>query len=111
MTYAEQYQRASILPPQLPAIRRVTEKLIEFQVAYKLVSKQARIPWWCIAAIHSLEAGLSFRCHLHNGDPLSDRTVRVPKGRPATPPANGILPYSWVESAVDALSTAWRPAG
>jgi lysozyme family protein len=52
-----------------------------------------------IACIHSLEADISFRGHLHNGDPLIARTVRVPSGRPRT----SAPPFSWEDSAVDAI--------
>jgi lysozyme family protein len=54
--------------------------------------------WSVIAIIHSLEASLNFKTHLHNGDPLTAKTVRVPKGRPLGNP-----PFDWVESAADAL--------
>ena len=50
--------------------------------------------------IHSLEAGLSFARHLHNGDPLSARTVQVPRGRPLADEP----PFTWEQSAADALT-------
>lgn len=37
--------------------------------------------------------------HLHNGDPLNARTVHVPANRPAT----GAPPFTWRESARDAM--------
>jgi hypothetical protein len=37
--------------------------------------------------------------HLHNGDPLTQRTRHVPAGRPA----DGNPPFTWQASAVDAL--------
>lgn len=46
-----------------------------------------------------MESGLDFTCHLHNGDPLSARTVHVPAGRPKS----GKPPFTWEESAEDAL--------
>ena len=58
------------------------------------------IPWWFVAVIHGLEASYSFSKHLHNGDPLSGRTYRVPKGRPKS----GAPPFTWDESAYDALT-------
>ena len=58
------------------------------------------MPWWMLGCIHLLEAALSFNKHLHNGDPLSARTTRVPKGRPAT----GNPPFTWEQSAADALA-------
>src|SRR5258708_31039884 len=45
-------------------------------------------------------SGLSFNRHLHNGDPLTARTVQVPAGRPP----DGQPPFTWEQSAVDALT-------
>jgi len=69
---------------------------------YDEVSALTNVPWWFIAAIHYREASLDFTCHLHNGDPLTDRTVNVPAGRPLSPEP----PYTWVYSAVDAFNVA-----
>jgi lysozyme family protein len=52
-----------------------------------------------ISVLHNLEASGDFSRHLHNGDPLTARTVHVPAGRPRS----GQPPFSWQESAVDAL--------
>lgn len=49
-----------------------------------------------------MEAGLRFTGHLHNGDPLTARTVHVPKGRPKT----GNPTFTWEQSAADALQIA-----
>jgi hypothetical protein len=61
-----------------------------------------------------MEASLNFTKHLHNGDPLSHRTVHVPAGRPK----KGKPPFAWEESAQDALAlkglsakTEWSLAG
>ena len=70
------------------------------------------MPWWVVGILHSMECGLSFHQHLHNGDPLSARTVQVPAGRPKT----GTPPFTWEASALDALRcdgldqvTDWSP--
>jgi lysozyme family protein len=57
------------------------------------------IPWYFIAAIHSLESSLNFKTHLHNGDPLTSRTIHIPVNRPSI----GKPPFSWAESAIDAI--------
>ena len=57
------------------------------------------IPWWFIAALHYREADCLFSTHLHNGDPLTRRTIHVPAGRPLS----GSPPFTWQESARDAL--------
>jgi lysozyme family protein len=58
------------------------------------------IPWEFIGIIHGMECGFNFAAHLHNGDPLTARTVRVPAGRPKS----GSPPFTWRESAADALT-------
>ena len=62
----------------------------------------SKIPWYFIGVIHAMEAipPLNFARHLHNGDPLTKRTVQVPAGRPKT----GSPPFTWEASAVDALT-------
>lgn len=75
---------------------------------YQTVSSATGVPWFFIAVIHALECSLSFNQHLHNGDPLSARTVQVPKGRPVI----GEPPFTWEYSAKDALAydglTDWK---
>jgi len=66
---------------------------------YEIVSKATGIPWYVIGIIHALECSLSFKQHLHNGDPLTARTVQVPAGRPKV----GNPPFDWEYSAIDAL--------
>jgi len=53
-----------------------------------------------IGPIHVRESSLSFKAHLHCGDPLTARTVHVPKGRPT----KGSPPFTFEESAIDALT-------
>jgi lysozyme family protein len=67
---------------------------------YDQVANATGVPWYVIAIIHEMETGLRFTAHLHNGDPLSDRTLRVPAGRPAS----GMPPFEWEDSAIDALT-------
>ncbi len=67
---------------------------------YRAVGDELGIPWFFIGVIHNMEASLNFTRHLHNGDPLKARTVQVPAGRPK----NGTPPFTWEESAIDALS-------
>lgn len=66
---------------------------------YEVVSTATGVPWDMIAVIHNMEASLNFTRHLHNGDRLTARTTHVPAGRPAI----GNPPFTWEESAEDAL--------
>ena len=81
-------------------IDQLVSKMVANKIAYESVADATNVPWNFIAIIHCMEASLSFKVHLHNGDPLTARTVHVPKGRPAT----GTPPFTWEESAVDALT-------
>ncbi|HEY3183896.1 MAG TPA: peptidoglycan-binding protein [Gaiellaceae bacterium] len=57
------------------------------------------VPWHVLGIIQLMEGGGSFTRHLHNGDPLTARTVQVPKGRPK----KGNPPFTWEDSAADAI--------
>jgi lysozyme family protein len=112
--YEALFNSCSILPDKLTEVAAVIEKLRENRQRYEKVGDQLGIPWYFIAVIHNMEAGLNFARHLHNGDPLTARTVHVPAGRPK----KGTPPFTWEESAVDALSlrglgavTDWSLAG
>jgi lysozyme family protein len=84
---------------KLPEVDSMVDRIVRHKQAYQAVERLTRVPWFAIAVIHSLEAGGDFNCHLHNGDPLTARTVHYPPGRPAS----GNPPFSWEQSATDAL--------
>jgi lysozyme family protein len=75
------------------------QKLITGRPRYEPVADAVGCPWQFVAVVHSLEADVRFDRHLHNGDPLTARTVQVPPGRPA----KGSPPFTWEASADDAL--------
>ncbi|MGO8397909.1 hypothetical protein ACC783_06015 [Rhizobium ruizarguesonis] len=76
------------------------QTISRYSPQYKEVSSVTSIPWYFIAIVHALEASFNFRAHLHNGDPLSQRTVHVPKNKPD----QWLPPSDWKSSAVDALT-------
>ncbi|MBP7822721.1 hypothetical protein KA050_00010 [Candidatus Gracilibacteria bacterium] len=65
------------------------------QARYEKVAQATGVPWELIGAIHYREASGDFNTCLHNGDPLGQKTTRVPAGRG---PFN-----TWEEAAIDAL--------
>ena len=83
--------------PNHKDLNYVVNKILSNRPLYE---KIGIVPWWVVGAIHNLEASFNMNCHIHNGDPLSAKTVHVPKGRPV----NGNPPYKWEESAFDAFS-------
>ena len=97
---AEMYAGCGIRPERVGLVDRYyVRPLVEHRAIYAEVGAGLAIPWWFVGIVHGLEASFDFDCHLHNGDPLTARTVRVPAGRPES----GSPPFTWRESAVDAL--------
>lgn len=70
-----------------------------FKHRYEGAVAGTQIPWQWVAVVHLMESALAFNRHLHNGDPTTARTVNVPIGRPLV----GSPPFTWEESAIDAL--------
>ena len=66
---------------------------------YWIVGQRLNLPWFVVAGLHYADTDCDFTVHLHNGDPLTDRTCHLPDGRPV----DGEPPFSWEDSAIDAL--------
>lgn len=98
--YAALWDQAQNRPGHAQAISQAAQKLQGLRPRYDQVSARTNVPWYVVGLIHCLEASFSTTTHLHNGDPLTARTVHVPAGRPKT----GSPPFSWEDSAVDALT-------
>lgn len=99
--YGAMWKRASIHSERRAAAIQVGRRALAQRERYaKAASVAPGMPWWWVAAAHSLESGASFTRHLHNGDPLTARTRQVPAGRPAS----GSPPFTWEVSARDALT-------
>lgn len=82
------------------AFNKIASNIAQYEARYREISEATNgVPWYFIGVIHNLEGGLNFTRHLHNGDTLKKRTVRVPANRPA----KGYGPFTFFESAVDAL--------
>ena len=100
--YEQLLETVSVKPSWTGNITNVTNKIVAFKDKYKEVENAIGVPWRFVGVIHSLECGLDFGGHLHNGNSLSRRTTDVPRGYPKAKPQNGTA-YTWLESAVDAL--------
>ena len=108
MTYAEKYTAAKIRPEKLAEVNFIATRISKGRGRYEAIQQATGIPWWFVGILHFMEAGHlypnQFNYHLHCGDPLTDRTFHVPKGRPvADPKAGKGNPYTWEESALDAV--------
>lgn len=112
--YERLFNSCIISPKNLASVEKLNEQLKNNAARYQRVCEMLGIPWFFIAVIHNMEASQNFKAHLHNGDPLTARTVQVPAGRPK----KGEPPFSWEDSAADALTmrgldakTDWSLAG
>lgn len=82
------------------AAKNAAKQIISGKDKYVEVSQHVNnMPWELIGIIHKLEANCDFTKHLHNGDSLARRTWQVPAGRPV----DGTPPFTFLESAIDAL--------
>ena len=98
--YKQLFDTCIIKEDKLAEVDGVIAKMVANKATYDIVANKLNIPWYFIAIVHCMEGSLNFKTHLHNGDPLTARTVQVPKGRPLT----GKPPFKWEDSAVDALT-------
>lgn len=106
--YEAMFNGAIVSSEKFSEIENIAYEIRMNMSRYQDVGSMVQIPWYVIGAIHNLESSLNFSCHLHNGDPLTGRTINVPRGRPYS----GEPPFTWEESAFDALgkSNLWRPS-
>ncbi|MEN0047398.1 MAG: hypothetical protein AAF806_10100 [Bacteroidota bacterium] len=97
--YIDLYKSIEIKTTKLAIIENHVDQILANKQKYESVTEELSIPWFFVGLIHTLESNRDFNTHLHNGDPLTKRTRQVPKGRPKS----GSPPFTWEESALDAL--------
>lgn len=106
--YMNLFNQAQIRPGAESKVKASYSQLVAGKLRYEAVAARFNmpgIPWYLIGILHMRESNYNFTRHLHNGDPLTGKTINVPAGRPLFPPAAGLgRPYSWEESAYDAIS-------
>lgn len=98
--YEALYASCQVRPERQGEVAWHVRKLLQHRSRYEAVSARTGAPWWFIGVVHALEASFNFQAHLHNGDPLSGRTVQATRGRPPV----WIPPSDWESSAVDAVT-------
>lgn len=98
-SYQYLFDTCIIRPEKYVTVDAVINKILTAKDRYETVGLPLNIPWYFIGIVHYMEASCNFKTHLHNGDPLTAKTVHVPAGRPV----GGTPPYTWEFSAQDAL--------
>jgi len=97
--YDQLFSACKVKSGFVAAVQNEATTIIKNKNRYSAVSNVTDVPWFIIGIIHGLESSYRFTQHLHNGDPLTARTVQTPKGHP--PKWNP--PNTWEASAQDAL--------
>ena len=97
--YRRRFTDCIVAADRIPEIDEIVAGIVADRVRYEAVAQALDMPWFVVAVFHHLTTDRSFECHLHNSDPLMERTIHLPDGRPA----EGEPPFTWEESAIDAL--------
>lgn len=97
--YQRLYDTMIVTPGRQGEVVNIVKRITAGKSRYDVPAQRTGVPWFFIGIVHYRECNLSFNHHLHNGDPLSAKTVNVPAGRPLV----GNPPYDWATSAIDAL--------
>jgi lysozyme family protein len=112
--YGKLFESCVIRTARLAEVTKAADQLIASRARYEQVTASSGVPWPMTAVVHNMESSQNFTRHLHNGDPLTARTVKKPAGRPKA----GMPPFTWEVSTADALSihnldadTDWSVAG
>ncbi len=112
--YQRLFDGCIVRESKYPQVNRCVETIVGGRSEYEKIAAATGIPWYFTGIVHLMECSCNFKKHLHNGDPLTARTVRVPQGYPK----RGNPPFSFFDSAVDALNlegfsnwSEWSVAG
>lgn len=97
--YQHLFNSCTIRSEKMDDVNECVSRIVAGRNQYEAVASRTNIPWYFIGIIHNMECSCRFNTHLHNGDPLTKKTTHVPKGFPK----NGLPPFTWVDSAEDAL--------
>jgi len=97
--YQQLFKSCQVLPAHTREVDQVISDIMTERLRYETVERALGVPWYVIGVIHYAATERDFESHLHNGDPLTARTVHQPDSRPA----DGEPPFSWEQSAVDYL--------
>jgi lysozyme family protein len=97
--YQQLFNTCAISAKNYPTVDACVDRIFANKPRYEAVASRTGVPWYFTGILHNMECSCNFNTHLHNGDPLSARTVHVPKGYPKT----GNPPFKWEDSADDSL--------
>lgn len=97
--YQKLFDTCTLNPGRERYAIEAVKQIVAGKARYEPLAKKVGCPWWVVGLIHKMEANCRFNAHLHNGDPLTAKTVHVPANRPAS----GTPPFTFEQSALDAM--------
>ncbi len=99
--YETLWDTCEIRPSQVFRVDKAVALYLENKGRYKKIERMRKggVPAAVVFCLHGRESSWSWRHHLHDGSSLKRRTRGVPKGRPK----KGKPPFTFYESAEDAL--------
>ncbi len=79
----QRWESMHILPSRINEISNIAKRLTASaaKARYQQIEKATNVPWFIIAVIHERESTQNFTRQLAQGDPLSQVSTHVPKGR------------------------------
>jgi lysozyme family protein len=80
------------------SVRRTAEHLLGYKSRYMRIWAKTGVVVLLLSGLNERESGSDFHTYFGNGDPLTHKTVNVPRGRPP----NGLFP-DWEAGCIDAL--------
>lgn len=89
------WAKAQISPSRVSEAKQMANTIMKHRDQYDAVAAQTNVPFYVTGVLHMREASFNFNTYLGNGDPLSRKSVHVPKGRG---------PFkNWFDGAIDAF--------
>ena len=79
--YQRRFDTCVIRPNRMADVDALVAQIASNRKRYAAAGNPVGTPWYVVGVIHALESSLNFGRHLHNGDPLTARTVQVPAGQ------------------------------
>ncbi|HEY2810539.1 MAG TPA: hypothetical protein VGJ00_04020 [Rhabdochlamydiaceae bacterium] len=120
----QRWDNMHIHASRVDGLANVAKRLINpmAKERYQYIEATTGVPWFIIAVIHEREASQNFSRQLAQGDPLSQVSTHVPKGRgpflnhPNDPPGHDAFYRGALDALIDCAPHAskwkdWSPGG
>jgi lysozyme family protein len=105
--WANRFSKMKIRPQYADDVQAMAKKALSYKDSHYIpVQKATGVPWYVVACADALEGNFGHEKYLGNGEPLSRKTQKVPKGRGPFLDKNG--KPSWLVGAIDSMTYGTR---